>query len=264
MCFKRYRLRYLVAATAIIAVQTPALAADEEVEVYTGYQAAKGELDLSLHMNYVTAGEPGSEFSGGETTTHRLRITPEFSYGLGGGFEIATYLPLITIAPDNVVRAQGVIGRIQWIRPKKDPYGFFWGGNLELGRLSSQIDENPWHGEVKAIAGWKNRRWTVAVNPTVGFVIDGPVAAPATFALNSKIAFNVTPKLAVGIESYNGTGAISDAVHFRTSEQSSYAVVDAPVGKWFVHAGVGIGYGGNRDHAIAVLSLGIPLPHLRH
>jgi len=264
MFLRALRACYLATAAAIIAFQAPAHAADEEVEVYTGYQAAKGELDLSLHMNYVTSGEADGEFAGGEATTHRLRITPEFSYGLGGGFEIATYLPLITIAPDNVVRAQGVIGRIQWIHPKKSPDGFFWGDNFELGRLSSQIDENPWHGEVKAIAGWKNRCWTVAVNPTVGFVIDGPVASPATFALNSKIAFNVSPKLAVGVESYNGTGAISDAVHFRKNEQSSYVVVDAPVGRWFVHAGMGIGYGGNRDHAIAVLSLGIPLPQFKH
>lgn len=259
-------MTYLLKGAAValaLSLSVQAQAADEEIEVYTYHQAAPGELDLDVHMNYVANGESGGEFEGGEATTRRLRITPEFSLGLGHGFEAGFYAPLLTVANEGVLRAHGVIGRLKWIAPRQKSTGVFWGGNVEIGRVDGQIDENPWHGEIKGIVGWNNARWLVSANPTVGFKLSGEVSAPAVFAINSKLSYKLTPKLAVGVESYNGTGVLNDGVHFRTAEQSSFLVIDAPVRHWFVHGGVGLGYGGNRDHAIFVLSLGVPLPQIK-
>lgn len=255
-------LRPIAVAVSLACVAQVSCAADEEIEVYTGLVAPKGEINLDLHMNYVANGEAGGEYPGGETTTHRFRLTPEISYGLGSGWDIGAYVPLLTVAPNSPVRAQGVIGRVQWINPHPKS-GFFYGGNFELAHLASGVDEDPWQGEAKLIFGWRNRKWTIAANPTVKFGISGPAPEPATFGINTKIGYKLTPKLALGIENYNGTGEIGQGLHFRTNEQSSFIVVDAPVGKWFVHAGLGKGYGGNRDDVIAVLSLGIPIPRFK-
>ena len=53
--------------TAALLPFSAALAADEEVEVYTDSLFGKNELGLSLHTNYVVSGEAGPEYAGGAT-----------------------------------------------------------------------------------------------------------------------------------------------------------------------------------------------------
>lgn len=252
---KNARLGFLVLALAA----SPARAADEEIQVYLDEVDPAGKIGLDLHLNYVIDGDGTPPYLGGESPLHRARITPEFSVGLGGGFELGAYLPVATVARDGVARVQGAKGRLKWLAPHKDK-GFYWGINWELGRVAYRLDENPWNSEVKLIGGWRNERWLVGINGNLGFKVSGPAPAPTTFEIASKVGYKVSDKLTLGIESYNELGEVRALGQFDGTEHTTYLTADFPIGGFDVNAGLGKGYGANSDSVVMKFVVGVPLP----
>ena len=237
---------------------TPAHAADEEIQVYMDELGARGEVGLDLHVNDVLRGTAGPDYPGGEAALHRWRFTPEWSLGLGGGFEAGAYVPLATITPDGVLRAGGVKGRLKWIAPHAAT-GPFWGANLEIGRVGYRLDQNPWNGEFKLIGGWRDDRWELAANLNYGFKVSGPVPAPSTLELATKVDYRVAPGVKIGIESYNGLGELHDLGRLGASDQATYLTIDTMLGGWDINAGIGKGYGASTDATTVKLVIGVPL-----
>jgi len=241
-----------------LAAATQAHAADEEIQVYMDELNPAGRFGLDVHVNDVLRGDRAPAYPGAETNLHRWRVTPEFSLGLGHGFELGAYLPLATIAPDGVLRVQGVKGRLKWLAPHKDE-GFYWGLNFEIGRVGHRLDQNPWNSELKLIGGWRRGKWIAAVNGNIDFTVSGPAPAPATFELASKLGYALTPVLTLGIESYDGMGELKSWGHLSQNEHASYLVLDAKLGKWDVNAGIGKGYGANGDDVVLKFVIGVPI-----
>lgn len=245
----------LFAALACLA--QPAFAADEEIQVYQDELAAAGEPGFDLHVNYVAAGNGAPDYPGAESALHRWRVTPELSLGVGHGFELGAYLPLATLARDGTARVQGAKMRVKWIAPH-GAEGAYWGANIELGRVNRRLDQNPWNGEAKLIAGWRGGRVIAAVNANLGFKISGPAPAPAELEIAGKLAWRATPRLALGVESYNGLGPLR-GLHPGGAGHATYLVIDGALGKWDVNMGLGKGYGGNGDSTVLKLVVGVPL-----
>ncbi|HEY6868763.1 MAG TPA: hypothetical protein VI199_03300 [Novosphingobium sp.] len=247
-----------VVPAALLLGAAPARAADEEIQVYMDELGARGEVGLDLHVNDVLRGQPGADWPGGEAALHRWRLTPEWSLGLGGGFEAGAYLPLTTITPDGVVRAGGVKGRLKWVAPHR-PTGAFWGANLEIGRVGYRLDQNPWNGELKLIGGWRNDHWELAGNLNYDFKIAGPVPAPSSLELATKVDYRVAPQVKIGIESYNGLGEVRDLGRLGASDQATYLTVDTMLGGFDIDAGIGKGYGASADATVLKFVIGVPL-----
>lgn len=237
----------------------PAHAADEEIQVYMDEIGPRGAIGLDIHLNHVLDGDLGADYPGAEPGLHRLRITPEFSLGLGGGFEVGAYMPLATIARDNVLRIQGVKLRLKWIAPHDEEKGVYWGANFEIGRVAYRLDQNPWNAELKTIAGWRGNGWNLAVNGNFDFKVSGPAAAPLTFQLATKASYALTRGFALGIESYNDFGAFSRFGDFAANEQATYLTADTHIGKWDFNLGIGRGYAASDDHLVAKMVVGVPL-----
>ncbi|RQW43283.1 hypothetical protein [Novosphingobium sp. LASN5T] len=252
-------LKYvLVLAPALLLPATPAFAAPEEIQVYMDEMNQPGAVGLDVHVNDVVRGNGTPDYPGAETPLHRWRITPEFSLGLTDQFELGAYLPLATVAPDGVARVQGVKLRLKWLAPH-GPTGAFWGANLEVGKVGHRLDQNPWNGELKLIGGWRNDHWVLAANGNFDFVIAGPNPGPITLDIDTKAGYRLTPTLTVGVESYNEVGPLRDPGHFGNTEHSTYAAVDAQIGKWDLNAAVGKGYGANADSVIVKFIIGVPI-----
>jgi hypothetical protein len=250
-------------ASFLLLLGAPAHAAPEEIQVYQDEINKAGEIGLDLHLNTVADGDRGIDYAGAEPSLHRWRATPEFSLGLGRGFEAGLYLPLATVASDGVFRAEGAKIRLKWIAPHDETKGFYWGGNFEIGRVAYAIDQNPWNAEFKAIAGWRKGKLSVAVNGNFDFVVSGPAPGPATFDFDTKIGYSVSPKWTLGIETYNGVGALKALGHFGASDQSAYLIADTHVGKWDINFGIGKGYGANVDSIIIKSVVSVPLPQFK-
>jgi hypothetical protein len=250
-------MRRLIPAL-LLALPTPALAAPEEVQVYMDELNARGEVGLDLHLNTVTSGTATVDYPGQQLSLNRWRLTPEFSLGLGNGFEAGLYLPLATIRPGEPLRADGAKARLKWLAPH-GAEGFYWGANLELGRVAHRLDENPWNGELKLIGGWRRGRWLAAANANFDFVVDGPNPGPVTLEVASKLGYRLGGETVLGLESYNGMGPLRDPGHLPAQEQATYLTIDTKLGRWDLNAGIGRGYGSNADRTVVKFVIGVPI-----
>ena len=249
----------LVLALAVSALASaPARAADEEIQVYMDEIGRPGALGLDVHVNDVLAGDGTPDDPGADTALHRWRITPEFSMALNKSFELGAYLPLATITPGGTLRADGFKFRLKWLAPHTET-GFYWGANFEIGRVSHRLDENPWNAEFKLIGGWRNDHWLIGVNGNLGFKVSGPAPSPATLELATKLGYKLTPRLTVGVESYNEIGPLRSLGHFSANDHVTYLAVDADLGGWDINAGIGKGYGTSADHTVLKFVIGVPI-----
>jgi hypothetical protein len=252
--------RITLAALAAASLLAPAVAraAPEEIQVYLDEINRPGELGLDVHINHVLSGDGTPDYPGAESSLHRLRVTPEFSFGLTNTLELGAYLPLATVARDGVVRVDGFKFRLKYLAPYKDT-GLYWGANLELGKVSRRLDINPYNGELKLIGGWRNGRWIVGFNGNIDFVVSGPQHDPVTFELASKLGYKVAPGLTLGVESYNGAGPLRSLGHFGSSEQTTFLAIDTHLGRFDINAGLGAGYGANTDATVLKFTIGVPI-----
>ena len=252
-------LRLVLIAIAVAAFATPALAADEEIQVYMDEMSDPGQFGLDLHLNYVPDGIGTPTYPGEQDPTHRLRVTPEWSYGLTPNLELGAYLPLATLDRDGRFLVGGAKARLKFIAPKGEGQSWFWGLNFEIGRVRRALDINPWNAELKGIYGFRAGRWTVALNANLDWTVSGPQPAPASLEIATKVSYRVRQGLALGIENYNGMGDFDRFGRFGESDQSTYAVIDKTFGKWDLNLGVGRGYGASVDHWIVKAVVGVPI-----
>ena len=255
-------LRRLQWACVFVGLASPAMAwaAPEEIQVYMDELNAAGEPGLDVHINDVAQGVAGPAFPGGEPTLHRWRVTPEWSLGLGNGFEAGAYLPLATIAPGGKLRADGLKFRVKWLAPHGEQ-GFYWGANYEIGWSDRQIDDHHWNNEVKLIGGWRSEHWLAAVNANIDFALSGPHPGPATVDLDEKLGYKLSKALTLGIETFNGAGSLRSFGQVSRYDQSTFLTADTHLGRWDLNAGIGRGYGGNADRLIVKFILGVPIGH---
>jgi hypothetical protein len=237
----------------------PALAADEEIQVYMDEMNKAGHFGLDTHVNYVASGERLADFPGEQQSLHRLRVTPEWSYGLTDHIELGAYLPLIT-AIDGKTSVDGVKGRIKFIAPRPETQNWFWGLNFELGKVDHRLDVNPWNAELKGIWGTRAGAWTLAANANFDWAVKGPDKGPMTLQIAAKATYDIVPDFAVGLETYNDLGSVHHLGGDLTrQEQALYLVMDKTFGDWDLDFGVGRGYGANPDDWTIKAIIGVPI-----
>ncbi|GAB3455446.1 hypothetical protein GCM10027321_07940 [Massilia terrae] len=233
-----------------------ATAAPEEIQVYMNEMNKPGEFGLDVHANYVLSGSRELDYTGAQLSRHALRVTPEFSYGLTDSLELGAY---ILGARDAAGRYDigGEKLRLKFI-PSAPDSPLFYGANLELGRVDHRFDDNPWNGELKGILGYKGARWTAALNVNVDFKVSGPVPAPTTVELATKLGYAISDGTQLGIESYNELGQASRLGHPGRQAHTTYAVLDTSVKGWDLNLGIGRGNQLASDRWVLKAIIGVP------
>jgi hypothetical protein len=254
------RLLVLMGAAFLLGAPGAASAADEEIQVYMDEIGPVGRLGMDVHLNWTPDGRDADvDYLGQAASDGRWRVTPEWGFALSPNIELGAYLPLATLSKGGDVRVSGVKGRIKFIAPHDAERGGFWGANFELGRVSRNLDINPWNAELKGIAGYRTGRWTVAANLNVDFAVSGPAKGPTTFEIATKASYAVSSGLALGLESYN---EIADSHRFGRlghRDQMLYLVGDASLGRWDLNVGVGRGFGAPEDRWVVKAIVGVPI-----
>lgn len=238
-------------------------AAPEEIQVYINDMDEAGQVGLDVHLNDVLSGtSTRDDYPGAQDSLHRVRVTPEFSYGASDHVELGLYLPLATVDRDGRADLGGVKVRVKYIAPERAGQRWWYGANFEVGRVDHRLDQNPWNAELKGIAGAKFGSWLVAFNANIDFVVAGPRPSPASFDFDTKLGYAVSRKLTLGVESYNGVGALQQPFRFGSSDQLLLAAVDAAIGRFDLNLGAGRGFGSSPDHLVVKAIIGIPLDQI--
>ena len=224
-------------ATAVPA----ALAAPDEIQVYTEQLNDPGEFGVELHINHVARGAKTAAYPGEVPSHHLLQVTPEFSYGITRTLEAGLYLP-VALGPEGSLYQNGARLRLKYIAPRNEGDPFFWGINTELGFFSRRVSESRWAMELRPIIGYRGRDWLISFNPVVDMDLSSNVSRRPTFVPGLKVGRQTTPGVWLGFEYYGDYGPVSQLLPHSERSHYLYAVADIEMKGFDLNFGIGRGF----------------------
>jgi len=247
-----------IAVAAGLAAGCTACAAPHEINVFTDEMEERGEFGLEVHVNY-SRGRGTPDYRSEIPPDRALRVMPELVYGLGGRWEVGLHLPMQRDR-DGVLHADGLRVRLKHMVPKKEASAFFAGVNVEWGYDRPHLSEDRHNFELRGILGWRTEHWLVAVNPILAWVGQGENrSGRPEFESGLKVARELRPGLAFGVEVYSGFGPLARSVPRHEQDHMIYLAVDYEGKGWGINLGFGTGLTAASDDRVIKAIVGIPL-----
>lgn len=254
-------MRVFQAAVLILMCAAGALRAqgNYEVQVYGSELVPKGATMVELHSNFTASGVKET-IDGVLPTNHAQHETVEITHGFNDWFECGFYL-FTSIQTWGDQTGWKYVG--SHIRPRiavPEKYHLPVGLSLsnEIGYQRPKFSLDTWTWEIRPIIDKKIDKWYLAFNPTIDKSFHGPEARRGyEFSPNFKFSYDVTKKVAAGIEYYGSYGPLTSFDPVRDQEQQIVPAVDIDFGKrWEFNFGVGVGVTQATDHLLVKAILG--------
>jgi hypothetical protein len=235
----------------------PARAQDNyEVQVYGADTILPMHTMVELHSNFTFEGSK-TMVDGVRPDNHALHETIEITQGITSWFETGFYIFMSYRAGEGY----------QWvgdhIRPRvRVPEEWHWPVNVslstEIGYQRRSYSTDTWTWEIRPIVDKQLGRWYLAFNPAVDRSFHGlEVSKGVTFAPNVKVSYNITKKVAFGLEYYGALGSITGFDPLRDQQQALFPAIDVDFGpNWEFNFGPGIGVTSGTDHLLVKMILG--------
>jgi hypothetical protein len=247
----------LALGAAAVGGAVPAAAQDNyEIQVYGSETVAPGSTMVELHSNVAALGTT-------RTIDHMLRTqgafheTLEITQGWTSWFETGFYV-FTSIQPDTTWEWVGDHIRPRVRAPERWELPVGLSLSTEVGYQRRAFSPDTWTLELRPIIDKQWGPWYFAINPALERALEGEsVGQGFEFSPAAKVGYNVTPKLAVGLEYY---GALGPVTHFdprREQQHQIFPVIDLDLGpRWEFNAGIGVGLTRSTDRLIIKMILG--------
>src|SRR5258708_2015168 len=120
----------------------------------------------SRRLTAAPSGRTTPDCPGDVPPYHGVRITPEFSWGLGNDFDWGLYLPTTSDAQGHF-HPGGAKLRAKWlpVHGAEGRGGWYFGINNELSDLTRSFSDSRWNDEVRIIGGHRRPDWLVGRTP---------------------------------------------------------------------------------------------------
>jgi hypothetical protein len=227
-----------------------------EIQVYESETLDPGKTMVELHSNVTVKGTTTTT-DGVLPTQHAVHETLEITHGFSPWFETAVYL-FTSVQPGSGYEWVG-----NHIRPKvRVPESWDWPVGLalatEVGYQQRRFSPDTWTVELRPIIDKKVGPWYFSLNPAVGRSLKGQNSGQGfDFSPAAKIGYELTPKVAAGIEYYGALGPIRRFDRPKDQQQQIFPVVDLNLDpRWECNFGVGFGLTGSTDRLIVKMILG--------
>jgi len=242
---------------AMFAAAAPASAQDNyEIQVYGVDTVAPGHTMVELHSNFTFDGSK-TYADGLNPTNHALHETVEITHGWNDWFETGFYIFTSERSGDG----------IDWvgdhIRPRvRVPEKWKWpvgvSLSLEFGYQRRQFSADTWTLEIRPIIDKTMGKWYWSFNPSLDRSFHGPgVNQGLVFSPNFKFSYDLTPKIAAGLEYYGSLGPITGFDPISQQQQQIFPAIDLNIApQWEINFGLGVGLTGATDHLIGKMILG--------
>ena len=242
----------------------PALAQGNcEIQVYGSELTAPGQTMIELHSNTAVKGTTRTE-DGVVRTQGAVHETLEITHGFTPWFETGFYL-FTSIQPDSGWEWVG-----DHIRPRvRVPESWGWpvGVSLsnEIGYQRRSFSTDTWTWEIRPIIDQKLGAWYWSFNPALEKSLKGESSGSGfAFTPAAKVSYDVTSRVAAGLEYYGDIGPIAHIDPPRKQQHMIFSVIDVDLGpRWEFNVGVGGGLTSGTDRLIIKMILGYrfgPLP----
>jgi len=227
-----------------------------EIQTYGADTVPPHQTMLELHSNFTLQGTKQT-VGGVLPTNHAWHETIEITHGFTPWFETGFYI--FTSARSG----NGISWVGDHIRPRvRAPEAWHWpvGVSLsaEVGYQRPAFSADTWTLELRPIVDQKRGRWYWALNPTLDRSFHGAgVGQGFVFSPNAKFSYDLSHKVAAGLEYYGSLGPLAGFDHLQEQQQQVFPSVDLNLApRWEVNFGVGEGFTRSTDHLIAKLILG--------
>lgn len=253
----RFVPRYGLVTLAVLSLASLAHAQDNyEIQVYGSETMAPRTTMVEIHSNFTAEGSK-AVIDGILPTNHAEHETLELTQGINDWAEVGFYV-FSSIQSD---------GGWQWvgdhIRPRvRVPANWHWpvgvSLSMEIGYARPQFSPDTWTWEIRPIVDRKLGRWYFAFNPALERSFHGPsVHQGLVFSPNAKFSYDITRKIAGGLEYYGSLGSITGFLPLRDQQQMFLPAIDLDVSpEWEFNFGVGIGATRSTDHLIVKCIIG--------
>src|SRR5581483_1608624 len=176
----------------------------DEIQVYDASIAAPGKFNLTLHSNFTPEGRQTAAFPGGIIPDGSFNGVPEWAYGVTEWFEAGVYLPVYSVSKRRGVTFDGAKIRTLFVSPHAADRLFFYGLNFEHSYNEDYWDTARISSEIRPIVGWHLHPVDLIFNPIVDTAYNG--FKNLDFAPETRIAYNLSSKWAIGVEKYADLG----------------------------------------------------------
>ena len=259
------RLAGLTVTCAILALTASVASAQGnfEIQVYGSELTAPGQTTVELHSNTAVKGTTRTE-DGILRTQGAFHETLEVTYGFTSWLETGVYL-FTSIQPDTGWEWVG-----DHIRPRVSaPESWHWpvgvSLSMEFGYQQRDFSVDTWTWEIRPIVDQKVDRFYWAFNPAVEKSLKGDNSGQGfAFTPAAKISYDVTSRIAAGLEYYGDIGPITHIDSLRHQQHLIFPVIDVDLGpRWEFNFGLGAGLTPATDRFIVKMILGYrfgPMP----
>jgi hypothetical protein len=233
-----------------------------EIQVYPYETVAPGRTMVELHTNFFPEGAvdtPPGEF----VNHHQVHSTLEVTHGFTRYFECAGYLVTAAHVPGHGAEFAGARIRPRFRLPETPRLFFNISVSFELGFNQREFETNTRTLEIRPILEHEEGRLYLSINPDLSKALKGPDQHDAPeFEPGVKVAWNVTPLVAAGVEYYGATGSVT---HFLPRDEQRHMIfptVDLEVSPdWELNFAVGRGLTGSSEHWILKSIVGYRFKH---
>ncbi len=235
-----------------------------EVQVYGSDLVPKGVTMVELHSNFTASGTKET-IDGVLPTNHAVHETLEITHGFNRWFETGFY-QFTSIQPDGGWMWVGTHIRPRFSIPEDYRLPVGLSISNEIGYQRPNFSGDTWTWEIRPIIDKKIQKLYLAFNPTVDKSFHGPEAHRGyEFSPNFKFSYDVTRKVAAGVEYYGAYGPLTSWDPLRDQEQQIVPAIDVDFGsKWEFNFGVGVGVTQGTDHLLIKAILGYRLNFKGH
>ncbi len=230
-----------------------------EIQVYASELVPRGRTMFELHSNVTPIGQRRPP-DGTQPTDNAVHETLVITHGFSEWFEIGSYLFTSLRAGDGW-RFVGshIRPRITVPRRYKLPVGISL--SQEIGFQERYFSPERWTWEIRPIVDQQLGRLYWSVNPAFERAVGGPGPNRFDFAPAAKISYDVTPKIAAGVEYYADLGRLVHFDPFRQQQHQLFPTIDLNLSPDFeFNAGVGVGFTRAGDRLVVKLILGYRMP----
>ena len=251
-------MRHFIAAAVFLGCSTMLLRAqgNYEVQVYGSDLVPKNVTMVELHSNFTVNGTKET-VDGVLPTEHQVHETVEITHGFNEWFETGFYI-FTNIQPDGSWMYVGSHIRPRFAVPERYHLPVGISISNEIGWQRPNISLDTWTWEIRPIVDKKIQKWYLSFNPTFDFALHGPSRPNGLeFSPNFKFSYDVTKKIAAGVEYYGAYGPVTGFDPLRDQQQQIIPAVDIDFGKnWEFNFGVGVGVTQATDHLLVKAILG--------
>jgi len=246
----------LLAGTCLISLSARAGDSNFEIIVHPSETVEAGHAAMELHSNMTMSGAT-QKIDGVLPSRHALNESLEVAYGVSSWFEASVY-SAVSVQPgmDGQWVGERIFPRVRAPEAWGLPVGLGFATAITYQRRAFSTDT--WTLELVPILDKRWGPWYFSVNPAVGRSLRGENTGHGwEFSPSLKGSYDITRKVAIGIEYYSSFGPLSGFDPVREQQHQLFSVVDlilAP--EWEVNFGAGVGLTGATDAFVLKMILG--------